>query len=418
MRLIRDADFDSLEADIYEAALVPERWTGVLDRLCGSQRRAWVRPFGAAATAIRSGPLRRRWRRSRSASLRVAGVSNNPRFEAATAKGLRQLPRFITEDDLFDSAYLRRASLLHRLHAARGPRLVGQHRGQRPRSRPARTQHRTRLAEWDRSRRTRLATLDRLRPHLARAALIAARLAFERARTAVEALAQLGFAAAAISESAKSSSPTATSKPGGRRLDRCAAATASSSPTSNADALLARLADRGSAPRPASGRSRCGHRGGKVRRGAASRPDPRRRPTTSSTAAGAILVVTRSTGRLGGPQPDPVAVRPDANGSADRPPAQRRRDRRGDRAARRRKSVLTDPHPAEERARQDRHAPAIGAGAASDAARAACPLGAELTETVVGGARSGRSACRRVGSAVPRRPNPAAAALSSITSAS
>src|SRR5690606_34207862 len=43
--------------------------------------------------------------------------------------------------------------------------------------------------------------LNGLRPHLARSALISARLAFERARTAVDTLAGLGLAACAVSSS-------------------------------------------------------------------------------------------------------------------------------------------------------------------------------------------------------------------------
>jgi DNA-binding CsgD family transcriptional regulator len=43
--------------------------------------------------------------------------------------------------------------------------------------------------------------LDALRPHLARSALISARLGFERARTAVETLAGIGFAACAVRSS-------------------------------------------------------------------------------------------------------------------------------------------------------------------------------------------------------------------------
>lgn len=46
-----------------------------------------------------------------------------------------------------------------------------------------------------------LQRLDALRPHLARSALISMRLAFERARTAVETLATLGFAACAVRQS-------------------------------------------------------------------------------------------------------------------------------------------------------------------------------------------------------------------------
>ena len=46
-----------------------------------------------------------------------------------------------------------------------------------------------------------VAALDALRPHLARSALISARLSFERARTAVETLSGLGLAACAVSPS-------------------------------------------------------------------------------------------------------------------------------------------------------------------------------------------------------------------------
>lgn len=54
-----------------------------------------------------------------------------------------------------------------------------------------------RLGEFD---PTIVAQLDGLRPHLARSALISARLAFERARTAVETLSGIGLAACAITK--------------------------------------------------------------------------------------------------------------------------------------------------------------------------------------------------------------------------
>jgi DNA-binding CsgD family transcriptional regulator len=57
-------------------------------------------------------------------------------------------------------------------------------------------------AEGDYSRgpyeKSVLASLDDLRPHLARSAMLSSRLSFERARTSVETLSALGFAACAV----------------------------------------------------------------------------------------------------------------------------------------------------------------------------------------------------------------------------
>ena len=55
--------------------------------------------------------------------------------------------------------------------------------------------------------------LTALRPELARASLVSARLQLERARSSVETLQALGLPAAALARRGKSASPTACSRP-------------------------------------------------------------------------------------------------------------------------------------------------------------------------------------------------------------
>jgi DNA-binding CsgD family transcriptional regulator len=198
---LTEAEFGALEAEIYEAALVPELWVDVLERLTriggGVGAALWSSRDGNAVwtTSPRMAPITQRfvdggW-----------GVTN-PRYEATVARGLNHANRFFTEADLFDSDSFTRDPFFTDFMLPEGLGWSAQTSVNVP-------NHDLLALSIERAWKDgpipedAIATYDRLRPHLARAALIAARLAFERARTAVEALAHLGFAAASISENGR-----------------------------------------------------------------------------------------------------------------------------------------------------------------------------------------------------------------------
>lgn len=199
--VLRDAEFDALEAEIYEAALVPERWVNVLDRLTelsgGVGAVLWSArdgsPVWTASTRMR--PITQRF-------VEAGWGVTNPRYEAAVARGMNNSARFFTEADLFDSdAYLDDPFF--------ADFMIPEGLGWSATTSVNVPAHDLLALAVERARGKgpvpveAVASLDRLRPHLARAALIAARLAFERARTAVAALAQLGFAAASITDNGR-----------------------------------------------------------------------------------------------------------------------------------------------------------------------------------------------------------------------
>lgn len=199
--VLADADFNALETDIYEAALVPERWVNVLDALGelsgGVGAVLWSTRDGAAAwtASTRMRPITQRF---------VAGGwgVTNARQEAAIARGLTHSSRFFTEADLFDTDDFRRDPFFTEFIIPNGLGWSAVTAVNVP-------DHDLLAISVERAWKDGpmtpdiLATLDRLRPHLARAALIAGRLAFERARTAVDALDMLGYAAASISPSGR-----------------------------------------------------------------------------------------------------------------------------------------------------------------------------------------------------------------------
>ena len=97
---------------------------------------------------------------------------NNPRYEAATRQGLRQLPRFFTEDDLFDSA----AFVEHPFFA---DFMLPEGLGWSASTSVNVPDHDLLALSVERAWQNgpippdALALLDRLRPHLARSAMIA-----------------------------------------------------------------------------------------------------------------------------------------------------------------------------------------------------------------------------------------------------
>jgi DNA-binding CsgD family transcriptional regulator len=190
--------FERLVDEIYEAAIVPERWDSVLNRLADLADAEGTLLFAAA-------PGRPRWLSSERIRTRIEAWVNSP-FYQSNPRGQRLVPikepRFLTDLDAFTPEELERepfyTSFLRpnglgwcvgtSIHSPAGDALVfsvekAYDKGPVPRE----------VAEQ----------LDLLRPHLARAALLSARFGLERARVTVESLSLLGLPAAILAHGGK-----------------------------------------------------------------------------------------------------------------------------------------------------------------------------------------------------------------------
>ena len=191
-------DHADIEPTIYEAAIVPERWPEVLSQL-------------TEATEARGGVL---FSLSEVGSTWVASpglhdlmaefvssgwAANNTRMEIGLRKGLHLQPRFVTEAEYYENGDVSNEQIYRDFFIPKG---IGQSAGT-----IATLPHGDMLC-FNFERQYELgpfhaegrALLDSLRPHLMRASMLTARLGMERVRTAVDTLAQLGFAAAALNE--------------------------------------------------------------------------------------------------------------------------------------------------------------------------------------------------------------------------
>jgi DNA-binding CsgD family transcriptional regulator len=185
--------FDRFVDDIYEAAIIPERWRGVLDRLAQIADAEGTLLFAAA-------PGEPRWICSEQIRPSIEVWANSPYF-LSDPRGQRLVPRrdarFLTDLDEFTleelecdpyyTTFLRKYGLGWcvgtAIHSPAGDTLVfsiekAYEKGPVP----------SEVA----------ASLDPLRPHLARAALLSARLGLERARATVEGLNLIGLPAAVL----------------------------------------------------------------------------------------------------------------------------------------------------------------------------------------------------------------------------
>jgi DNA-binding CsgD family transcriptional regulator len=189
-------DTAGLIDDIYEAAVVPERWDRVLDSMAaisdGEGTMLFAHTPGSvqwiASAAIRD--MTARW---------VGSEWAGPR----NGRGARLIPirepRFLTDLDAFTLEEIERepfyAEFLRPLglgwcvgtaiHAPSGDALVFS----------VEKRHSKGPVE-----RGAVAMLDGLRPHLARAALLAARVGLERARATVDTLDTMGYPAAVLAQ--------------------------------------------------------------------------------------------------------------------------------------------------------------------------------------------------------------------------
>jgi DNA-binding CsgD family transcriptional regulator len=190
--------FDPLIDEIYEAAVVPEKWRTILDRLAEMADAEGTLLFAA-------GPGAPRWLSSEAIQGVMAEWSRSKWF-ADNPRGQRLVPinepRFLTDLDAltieeidaseFYTEMLRPLGLGWcvgtAIRAPSGDTLVfsiekAHRKGPVPRE----------TAE----------KLDQFRPHLARAALLSGRLGLDRARTAVATLEAIGLPAAALTPSGK-----------------------------------------------------------------------------------------------------------------------------------------------------------------------------------------------------------------------
>ena len=189
-----DMDGEGLVDRFYEAALTPELWPSALSAL--------TRRFdGTCAVAIARGPDGVRFTTSTGDDhfmrdyLAGGWEARSDKIERC----LRLNPRtFITEDDIYSAEEIRGDPALEQFFLPRG---MGSEFGtlfDMPTGDLMVVSVQRRFGGPPQDDRT-FAAAEALRPHLARAALISARLGLERSRGAVESLSALGFAAASLS---------------------------------------------------------------------------------------------------------------------------------------------------------------------------------------------------------------------------
>lgn len=187
-------DAEALADLFYEAALAPELWPSALS--------VFARRFdGSCAVLIARGPDGVRFATSIGDDHIVSDYVDGG-WEARSDKIARcrriDPKAFITEHDLYTSDELRNDPALEGFYL---PRNIGSEFGtlfDMPTGDLMVASVQRRFGSPPQDDRA-LAAAEGLRPHLARAALITARLGLDRSRGAVDALATLGFPAAALS---------------------------------------------------------------------------------------------------------------------------------------------------------------------------------------------------------------------------
>lgn len=191
-------DTESVIDEIYEAAVVPGAWIGVLDRI--------AEIAGAEGTLLfTNGAERSHWMSSKSIEAFVVEWLTGPWLGKAE-RGLRLIPirepRFLTDLDVFTREELEADPFYSGFLRPRG---VGWCVGTTIRSPAGDLLVITSERKWDKGpvEREAIDRLDALRPHLARAAVLSARIGLERARATVDALQTIGLPAAVLTASGR-----------------------------------------------------------------------------------------------------------------------------------------------------------------------------------------------------------------------
>jgi DNA-binding CsgD family transcriptional regulator len=195
---VLEMHFDRLVDEIYEAAIVPERWKNVLDRLAGIANAEGALLFAAA-------PGNPRWLSSDNIHSRIEAWVNGP-FYQNNPRGQRLVPtrepRFLTDLDAFTPEELEREPFYTNFLRPNG---LGWCVGTSVHSPAGDTLVLSVEKAWDKGPVPRQVAeqLDPLRPHIARAALLSARFGLERARATVESLNMIGLPAAVLAHGGK-----------------------------------------------------------------------------------------------------------------------------------------------------------------------------------------------------------------------
>ena len=194
-------DYTELENAIYEAAIIPEKWIGVLQMLSDVGE-------GRGAVMFSVSQYQSQWQTSpdiRSdmlAFLEGGWATTNTRMVNGMRKKLHLMPRFMSEDDFYDPGekekdpFYLNFCLSHDMGAHAGTIVM------LPEGDMINFSVEKSLAKGAMTS-IALSRLDSLRPHLARSAIMTARLGLEYVRSSVETLRQLGFAAAAVGKNGK-----------------------------------------------------------------------------------------------------------------------------------------------------------------------------------------------------------------------
>lgn len=192
---------EELETAIYEAAVVPEKWSSVLDCITdvsGAQGGVFFGVSTVTSSWIASPGIRDRME----AFVSGGWAARNTRMETGLRKGLHLLPRFVTEVDYYGPGELEKEAIYNEFFYPQG---FGHSAGT-----IAILPHQDMLCiSFERGRdrgpfdANSLAQLDALRPHLMRASLVTARLGMEQIRTAIETLTAIGLPAVAVSQSGR-----------------------------------------------------------------------------------------------------------------------------------------------------------------------------------------------------------------------
>ena len=189
-------DFSRIEQGIYEAAIIPDQWPEVLSDIArATEARGGV--LFSVTDATSSWTSSAGVRDLMSEFVTSGWVAKNPRMEIGFRRELHLQPRFVVEADFFDDRDLSEMEIYRDFYLPIG---LGHSAGT-----VASLPHGDMLCfsferDYDRGpfSDAERRSLDGIRPHLMRASMLTARLGMERVRTAVETLAQLGFAAAAV----------------------------------------------------------------------------------------------------------------------------------------------------------------------------------------------------------------------------
>ncbi len=195
----RMLDEDALGATadhIYEAALVPEHWPTALDRLAtigGAQGTVlfsvteWQTNWTASTSLL---PTMQEF-------VEQGWAARNTRMSNGLRKGLERYPGFVTEAQYYDEMELTTDPLVQEFFRPRG---LGHSAGTL-----AHLPHADMLCyslerRWENGpvAEDEIQRPNLLRPHLVRAAVVAARVGYDRERTAVDAMETLGFPAVAL----------------------------------------------------------------------------------------------------------------------------------------------------------------------------------------------------------------------------